>query len=74
MLYLIKKLIFTLTFNFSLSLMLIIGIQNSSVRKKVNLIIGESARVPTSFIIGISFITGSLVGSLITSDSNNERS
>ncbi len=68
MLYQIKKLIFTLSFNLSLFLMLIIGIQNSSSKKKVNLIIGESVKVPISFIIGVSFISGSIIGSLIKLD------
>tara|TARA_A100000164_G_C21566325_1_gene611895 strand:- start:154 stop:318 length:165 start_codon:yes stop_codon:yes gene_type:complete len=48
--------------------MLIIGIQNSSSKKKVNLIIGESVKVPISFIIGVSFISGSIIGSLIKLD------
>ena len=68
MFYQIKKLIFTLSFNLSLFLMLIIGIQNSSSKKKVNLIIGESVKVPISFIIGVSFISGSILGSLIKLD------
>ena len=68
MFYQIKKLIFTLSFNLSLFLMLIIGIQNSSSKKKVNLIIGESVKVPISFIIGVSFISGSIIGSLIKLD------
>ena len=48
--------------------MLIIGIQNSSYKKKVNLFIGETINLPISFIIGISFITGSVTGSLITNN------
>tara|TARA_B100001109_G_scaffold244903_1_gene232037 strand:- start:447 stop:608 length:162 start_codon:yes stop_codon:yes gene_type:complete len=46
--------------------MLIIGIQNSSNKKKINLLIGETVYLPISFIIGISFISGSVMGSLIT--------
>ena len=60
-----KKLFFAITFNFSLFLMLIIGIQNSSSQKKVNLIISETIRLPISFIIGTSFICGSLSGSIL---------
>ena len=61
-----KKILFVLTFNFSLFLLLMIGIQNSSDKKKVNLVISESVSLPISFIIGVSFITGSLTGSLFS--------
>ena len=66
MIVLIKKVFFTLTLNSALLLMLIIGIQNSSNKKKINLLIGETVNLPISFIIGISFISGSVLGSLIT--------
>ena len=66
MIVLIKKVLFTLTLNSALLLMLIIGIQNSSNKKKINLLIGETVNLPISFIIGISFISGSVMGSLIT--------
>ena len=60
-----KKLFLNFTFNLSLFLILIIGIQNSSNKSKVNLIIDESIKLPISFIIGTSFISGSIVGSLL---------
>ena len=63
----IKKLFFNITFNFSLFLLLIIGIQNSTNKTKINLIIDESVKLPISFIVGISFISGSLVGSILSS-------
>ena len=62
----LKKLLFAITFNFSLFLLLIIGIQNSAHKKKVNLIINESVSLPISFIVGMSFISGSLAGSLLS--------
>jgi len=68
MLVLLKKFLFIITLNSALLLMLIVGIQNSLYRKKVNLLIGETVNLPISFIIGISFITGSLTGSLITNN------
>jgi|TARA_B100000073_G_C23524117_1_gene489263 predicted secreted protein len=74
MLITLKKLIFLVTFNISLFLILMIGIQNSSIKKKVNLLINETVSVPISFLIGISFITGSLTGSVLSinfSDKNN---
>ena len=45
--------------------MLMIGIQNSSKRTKVDFIVAETVRVPISFIIGISFISGSLLGTFM---------
>ena len=63
--YSIKKFIFTLIFNSSILMMLIIGIQNSRNNNKVNLIVNETVNLPTSFIVGISFICGSLLGSVI---------
>ena len=73
MLPLLKKFVFTITFNLSLFLILMIGIQNSSNKKKVNLIVSESVRLPISFIIGVSFIGGSLVGSLLKTEFNNKQ-
>ena len=64
----IKKLIFAFAFNISLFLILIIGIQNSSSKRKVNLLINETVKLPISFIIGMSFIGGSLTGSLMILD------
>ena len=63
-----KKLIFSTFFNFSLFILLIIGIQNSSIKSKVNLVIDETVSLPVGFIIGSSFITGSLLGSLLKLD------
>ena len=65
MLIQLKKLFFTISFNFLLFLLLMIGIQNSSNKKKVNLIIEETVQLPVSFIVGVSFISGSLTGSLL---------
>ena len=73
MIVLFKKVIFTITLNSALFLLLIVGIQNSSNKSKVKLIIGESVSLPISFIIGISFISGSVSGSLLTINYNNQR-
>ena len=73
MLVLFKKVLFTLTLNSILFLLLVIGIQNSSNRSKVNILIGETISLPVSFIIGISFISGSISGSLLTIDFRNQR-
>ena len=61
----LKNLFFIFTFNLSLFLILMVGIQNSSSRKKVNLITSETVALPISFIVGISFITGTLTGSIL---------
>lgn len=67
-LFLFKNLLFAFIFNSSLLLILIIGIQNSSIKKKVNLLFNESVELPLSFVIGTSFISGSLLGSIISLD------
>ena len=69
MTYLIKKILFAAIFNSCLFLLLIIGIQNSANRKKVNLIFSETITLPISFIIGVSFISGSITATLLTNNS-----
>ena len=68
-----KKLIFSITFNSCLFLLLIIGIQNSSTKRKVNLLKKETIALPISFIVGVSFITGSITGSLVPIFFNNKK-
>ena len=58
----IKKITFMVILNGCLFMMLMIGIQNSSKKSKVNLLINNTIKLPISFIIGTSFITGSLLG------------
>ena len=60
-----KKFIFSITFNSCLFLLLIIGIQNSSSKREVNLFKKETIALPISFIVGVSFITGSIIGSFV---------
>ena len=62
---LLKKIIFATTFNSSLFLLLMIGIQNSSYKSKVNFLINETVKLPISFVIGSSFICGSILGSCL---------
>ena len=64
--FIFKKIFFSVLFNFSLLFLLIIGIQNSSNKSKVNFLINESINLPISFIIGTSFIIGSITGSFIS--------
>ena len=58
-----KRIFFSIIFNTTLFLLLIVGIQNSASKSKVNLIINETINLPISFIVGISFLSGSLLGS-----------
>lgn len=58
----IKKIFFGSIYNLSLFLILIIGIQNSSRKAIVNLFFANTINLPISFIIGTSFISGSLLG------------
>ena len=62
----VQKFLFPITFNIFLFLFLIIGIQNSNNKVKVNLLINETIYLPISFIIGTSFIGGSLFGSFLS--------
>ena len=59
----LKKIIFATTFNSCLFILLIVGIQNSSNKSKVNFLKNETVNLPISFIVGASFISGSLIGS-----------
>ena len=68
MFFSLKKIVFTFTFNLSLFLLLIIGIQNASYKSKVNFIVNETISLPLSFIIGVSFISGLICGSFINLD------
>ena len=58
----IRKIFFILTYNSCLFLLLIIGIQNSSNKTRVNFLKNQTVRLPISFIIGSSFIGGSVIG------------
>ena len=68
----IKKLFFTGIFNTCLFLLLFIGIQNSSEKSKVDLLVNETIKLPIGFIVGSSFILGSIFGNFIVFDINNE--
>ena len=59
----LKKLFFVISVNLFLFLFLMLGIQNSSEKHKINLIVDETIALPLSFILGVSFISGSLLGS-----------
>ena len=70
--FFIKKLFLAVIFNSCLFLVLFIGIQNSSNKNKVDILIDETIELPISFIVGSSFILGSILGSFLVPDMNNE--
>ena len=65
MIFLLQKFLFNTIINLSFLLILFIGIQNSSNKAKINLLINETIELPISFILGISFISGSIIGGLV---------
>ena len=71
--FLIKRLLFAGIFNSCLFLLLFIGIQNSSTKRKVDFLINETIELPVSFIVGSSFILGSILGSFNVFTMNNEK-
>ena len=70
--FLIKKILFTTIFNSCLFILLFLGIQNSSNKGKVDFLIDESIELPISFIVGSSFILGSIFGSFIVLNIHDE--
>ena len=68
----IKKLFYSAIFNSCLFAILFIGIQNSSNKSKVNFLINETIELPISFVVGSSFILGSILGGFIEFNINNE--
>ena len=66
MFFLMKKVLLNTAINLFFFFLLLIGIQNSSNKSKVDLMIDETIELPIGFIIGTSFISGSLIGGLIS--------
>ena len=61
----LKNIFFNAALNVTLFLLLMIGIQNTSKSHKVNFFLGETIKLPIGFIVGLSFIGGSITGNLI---------
>ena len=70
--FVIKKLFHSAIFNSCLFAILFVGIQNSSNKSKVDFLINKTIELPISFIVGSSFILGSILGSFIEFNMNNE--
>ncbi len=69
----IKKLFFITTFNSCLFILLVIGLQNNSNKTRVNFLIEETVKLPIGFIVGTSFITGSIIGNLFNLGLDNKK-
>ena len=67
-----KKLLNSAIFNSCLFVLLFIGIQNSSKKSKLDFLINETIELPISFLVGSSFIVGSILGGFIDINMNNE--
>ena len=61
----LQKIFFIVTYNLSLFVLLIIGIQNNKNKSTINLSGIKTVNLPVSFIIGTSFISGSITGGLL---------
>ena len=57
----------SISINLFFFIFLLIGIQNSREREKISFLNYESAKFPISFIVGTSFIAGSIIGSFVFS-------
>ena len=68
----IKKIFFTTIFNSCLFILLVIGLQNNSNKTRVNLLIEETVKLPIGFIVGTSFITGSIIGNFFNIGLDNK--
>ena len=69
---LFKKLFLSAIFNSCLFIALFVGIQNSSNKSKVDFLINETIELPISFVVGSSFILGSILGSFIDFNMNKK--
>ena len=68
-----KKIFFSTIFNACLFTLLMIGLQNNSNKSNVNLIFDETVKLPIGFIVGTSFIAGSIVGNFFTLSLTNKK-
>ena len=69
----IKKIFFMVIFNSCLFSILVIGLQNNSNKNKVNLLIEETVKLPLGFIVGSSFIAGSIIGNFLFLGLDNKK-
>jgi uncharacterized integral membrane protein len=70
----VKKFLLIMVFNCSLFLILMIGLQNNERKNRINLLVNESVALPVGFIIGSSFISGSIIGGVLTLNYGSKKS
>ena len=66
-----KKYFFLFSINTLLFFIMIISIQNSKDKSKVDLLLNKTIDLPISFIVGSSFISGSILGGVIALNIGN---
>ena len=66
-----KKYFFLFSINTLLFFIMIISIQNSKDKSKVDLLLNKTVDLPISFIVGSSFISGSILGGVIALNIGN---
>tara|TARA_Y100001978_G_scaffold96399_1_gene86418 strand:+ start:213 stop:437 length:225 start_codon:yes stop_codon:yes gene_type:complete len=66
-----KKYFFLFSINTLLFLIMVISIQNSKDKSKVDLLLNKTIDLPISFIVGSSFISGSILGGVIALNIGN---
>ena len=69
----LKPKLLNLFLNFFLFIFLMLSIQNSSMKNKVKFFNYQTVRLPLSFILGSSFIFGSIIGGLIPRNFENSK-
>ena len=57
----------SVVFNLFLMIFLLLSIQNNHEKRKISFLKVETIEMPISFIVGTSFIIGSLTGNIICS-------
>ncbi len=70
---LLKRIIFSILFNSSLFILLVVGLQNNEKKTRVNFLINETVKLPIGFIVGTSFIAGSMIANFFTLSLTNKK-
>ena len=70
----LKKYFFLFSINTLLFFVMIISLQNTNNKSKVDLFFNKTVSLPIGFIVCSSFISGSILGGLITLNLDNHTS
>ena len=68
-----KKYFFLFSINTLLFFIMLISIQNSNHKSRVDLLFNKTIPLPISFIVGSSFISGSILGGLLILNLENHK-